>query len=335
MTSLLAIEEEIVFIAAPPRYHCYEDGVFWASHGNWIIRSTGCRGPWEQFAKIDQLPLLCKFSWFNRLTRNGIHHLIPFTRDTIVVLIRKMFLVYRRAQRTCVARLPRGSRPLRQAVVKINDSIVFGDYWPNPRLAPVRVYRLNPLTGVFHQLVSLSGVRHVHFIHRDILHDDSLLIGTGDEDSQCHIYSLDLKSNQLSELGGGSQTWRAISLIQKNNYLFWGSDCPESQNHIFRYDRQTHRLQKGIPIAGPAYYSTVNRHGMMYIATTIEDRKRHKAVIYSSPDGSKWTECGEWLKDRFPSRLFGYGVIEFIEGQRNLKPVFLNLQGLSHKGSLS
>jgi len=207
--------------------------------------------------------------------------------------------------------------------------IIFGDYWSNINREPVNVYCFNPIKGVLQTLLTLEEKRHIHFIQQDILNSFNLIIGTGDKDNESGIYSYNLKSGELKEVGNGSQDWRAVSILQKENYFFWGSDCPYKQNYIFKYNRNNQELKKIISIDGPAYYSTTNISGEMFIATTIENRKKHKAIIYKSSDGSKWEVFREWEKDIFPEKLFGYGLIEFINGQDKLKDLYVNLQSLS------
>lgn len=66
----------------------------------------------------------------------------------------------------------------------------------------------------------------------------------------------------------------------------------------------------------------------MFIGTTIEDRKIHKAVIYKSTDGNYWRPLKTFRKDMFPEVLFGFGTIEFIGGQDKLETLFHNAIGL-------
>ena len=114
----------------------------------------------------------------------------------------------------------------------------------------------------------------------------------------------------------------------KGDYLYWGSDCPYKQNYIYRYNRHTGVTDRLQPISGPAYYTAVNSEGCMFLATTIELRSEHRAILYSSTDGEMWSEEGEWKKDILPLLLFGFGTIELIHGQEALRDVFINLTGL-------
>ena len=66
----------------------------------------------------------------------------------------------------------------------------------------------------------------------------------------------------------------------------------------------------------------------MFIATTIEDRKKHKAIIYKSSNGVKWDKYIEFKKDLFHVKYFGYGTIEFINNQWELGELIYSLNGL-------
>jgi hypothetical protein len=88
------------------------------------------------------------------------------------------------------------------------------------------------------------------------------------------------------------------------------------------------KLKKLKKIAGPAYYSTTTLNGEMYLATTVEDRKKHKAIIYSSKHSSDWFVYEKFKKDPFHTMYFGYGVINFIYGQSNLGELLYSIDGL-------
>ncbi|MCK8827689.1 hypothetical protein MWH25_08025 [Natroniella acetigena] len=312
------------------RYHYYDDNcdVLWASNGRYIFKKSIYSEFWEKVLKIKELPILSVCGLFNRVSRNGIHNIIPLNNENLVILIKRKILVYRNRKLIKAIPLTKGKRPLRKGILKLGGNLIYGEYWTNSKNSPPRICKVDPINGKIEFLVTFQNKKHIHFIQQDVLNEDNIFIGTGDSNDASGIYRYNIKSNQLDKIGSGSQDWRAVSIIQKENDIFWGSDSANEQTYILKYNRNAKELERIRPIAGPAYYSTIDNNGNMYIATTIEDRRKHKAIIYKSSNGLKWNKFKEWKKDIFPERLFGYGIIEFIKGQENLDDLFINLRGL-------
>lgn len=301
------------------RFHYYDEHKkkLWKSNGIYVNNNL----------EVSEISSLSKIKLYNRLTRNGIHNIIPFKEETFVVVIKGVFLIYKNNKIISKVTI-KGNRPLSNGLLKFNNQLIYGEYYSNSGRKPVKILRLDPYTGDNKIILTLKNKRHIHFVQLDKNNEDAFLIGTGDRDQESGIFSFDLNTNKLTTLGSDSQKWRAVSILQKDKYIYWGSDCPYQINYIYRYNRETSELKKLKKIAGPAYYSTLNSEGKMFIATTIEDRKKHRAIIYMSEDGENWTELKEFKKDIWPERLFGYGIIEFIKNQDQLKDLYINLHGL-------
>lgn len=139
-----------------------------------------------------------------------------------------------------------------------------------------------------------------------------------------------MESGDLQKLGGGSQLWRAVSVLETDDGLIWGTDDPVGQNHLVKLRSKNGKLEKLKKIAGPAYYSATTASGEMGIATTVENRKKHRAIIYRSFDGVNWSIYRKFKKDFLHSKYFGYGVVNFIHNQENLEELVYFLSGLHH-----
>lgn len=322
---MIIIKAAIIF--GKISYHCYDGIHLWGSKGDRIVKSNDLGGAWHEYLHL-HLPILAHLTMYNRLTRSGIHNIIPINNQTIVVLVKGRFLVYEQKKMITKVRINNGSRPLRQGILEQNGCVIYGEYWRNSKGEPARIYKFDPYTGEVKVLLSLNNKRHIHFIQKDIYDHEKIIIGTGDRDYESGIYRYDMNTNSLETIGCGSQKWRAVSILQKGKHLYWGSDCPYKQNHIYRYNRDTGVMEKTQSISGPAYYSAINSEGRMFLATSVERRGEHQAVVYSSVDGETWTEEGKWQKDILPLTLLGFGTIEFIRGQEALKDVYINLKGL-------
>lgn len=315
------------FVIGRMDYHYYDGVHLWGSRDGRVFRSADLGSTWNEYLRVNT-PLMTHFRTYNRLTRNGIHNVIPLNSETIVVVVKGRFLVFHQKNLVTEVSTQTGRHPMRQGVLEHGGQIMYGDYWGNPNREPVRICRFDPFKGDLEVLLTFRNKRHIHFMLEDIHNPGRLFVGTGDEDNESGIYRYDLNTGALETIGCGSQAWRAVSLLQQGDYLYWGSDCPYEQNYIYRLNRCAGVVERIRPISGPAYHSAMNSEGRMFLATTIERRGEHKAIVYGSGDGEEWEEVREWRKDFLPAKLFGYGKVEFIHGQEALRDVFINLRGL-------
>ncbi len=277
---------------------------------------------------VDDIQLKYFPDILKRLFRIGIFKLIHYNFYFILV-IKKKILIYIGDKLFHTIDIDRGSRPLKDGLCVINENIFYGDYWGNKDRDPVNIYKIDLVTGIKDIFYRFDHIRHIHFIQPDKLDENYLLVGTGDFNSESGLYRLNIKTKDIRVIGKGSQKYRAVSIIQEDNVLIWGSDDPDGDNYIYKFNRHTLVLENICKIDGPAYYSTKNKKGDMFIATTIEDRKRHKAIIYkSSNEGQNWFVYKEFKKDILSSKYFGYGLIEFIDGQEKYEKILYNIVGL-------
>lgn len=265
----------------------------------------------------------------NRLLRQGIHNLILYSEGCVIIVKGKL-LIYRNDSLIRVINIPRGSRPLRDGITILENNLFFGDYWPNNEKRDANVYRLNLISFELEIILSLK-VRHIHIVTASIKRDE-LIIGTGDKDDECSMLLFNYITREKFYIGQGSQKFRAVSVIQYEENIIWGMDAPNEQNYIYSFNRDEINVKQYNRIKGPAYFSAVNKNGYLFIATTIEDKKEHRSILYCSRDfGKNWNELCEYKKDIFHEKLFGYGVIEFINGQEKLSGIHCNLINLHEK----
>lgn len=250
-----------------------------------------------------------------RLLRIGVFCVLQHG-GYIVILIRRLIIVYQGERIKHKIFIERGSRPLKDGICIVGDFLYYGDYWGNPNRDPVNLYRVNLITGQKEVFYTFNHVRHIHFVQPERNKKNSLLVGTGDLDDESGIYQLDIINKSLSVVGEGAQKWRAVSIIQLDDVLIWGSDDPDGENFIYLFDWVAGSLMPIQQIAGPAYYSTKDAMGNLYIATTVEDRYKHQAKIYCSQNGGKsWFIYKSFKKDIWHCKYFGYGVVEFLSQQ--------------------
>ena len=306
----------------------YYNNKFYASLGNKIIVREKDKPQWTDYLIIEKLSTINYLELYNRLLRHGIHNFYKIDESNDCIVIKRKILFYKNKKIINVLNLKNGSRPLRNEIVYKIDHIIYSEYYGNKNRQPINIFKYNFIEDKKEIIYTFNNIRHVHFIQEDINDSDILYIGTGDLDSECGIYIFNLKNQGMEKIGGGSQIWRAVSILQKDNVLYWGTDDPVGKNYLIRYSIRDNKLEKIQEISGPAYYSTRTKNNDMFIATTVEDRKKHKAIIYTTSDGKRWDKHMEFRKDVFHTKYFGYGLIEFINNQEELEELIYNLNGL-------
>ncbi len=289
----------------------YYNGNIYSSIGNKIKVAAKGTNKQRTYITVDGLGVLNYLELYNRLLRHGIHNFYKINETIDCLVIKGKILIFEEKKLLKELVLEKGSRPLRNGIVFEDGSIIYCEYHGNKTREPVNIYKYNYTKDKKEILYTFNNIRHIHCIYRDINNQNCLYIGTGDFDEECGIYRLNQTDTSMEKLGGGSQAWRAVSILQNNNALYWGTDDPDGQNFIMKYNLENNKLQKVKPIVGPAYYSTITKDKHMFIATTIEDRRKHRAVIYKSVDGEVWDKYKEFRKDIFHTKYFGYGKVEF------------------------
>lgn len=305
----------------------YNDKIYY-SIGNKIKVSNNGEDNLKKYIEIKELGILNYFELYNRLLRHGIHNFYKINEEIDCVVIRWKILFFKNRNHFRCLNLEDGPRPMRNGIIFKEDYIVYTEYYGNKDRKPVNIYKYNFIEDRKEILYTFNNIRHIHCIHEDINDLNNIYIGTGDFDEECGIYKLNLKSFDMEKIGAGSQIWRAVSILQNNNSLYWGTDDPIGENYIMKYNLENDELERIKKIDGPAYYSTITKNNNMFIATTIEDRKKHKAIIYRSSNGDSWDKYMEFKKDIFHEKYFRYGSIEFINNQNELHELTYNLNGL-------
>ena len=82
-------------------------------------------------------------------------------------------------------------------------------------------------------------VRHVHFVGYDS-HEGLIWVATGDEDSQCRLYTYDGVDWVL--IGSGTQAWRFVSLLFYEDYIIMPTDAMAESGAVFVLDRNTRNV---------------------------------------------------------------------------------------------
>jgi len=327
-----------------------KDGILYGSEDHFIWKSLDGGRSWSKVSSICAVDSTLKnsilrSSLVRKFRRNiGISNLLVLKTGTIISQYDK---IYRHEFDSAVAdiafdfNLSNVNSPLKNGMSysEKDDTIYFGEYIiERPRSVKImRGYNDGRNWEIAHQFSS-GEIRHVHGIYVDP-HRDWIWVCVGDSDQESSLYYTDDNFKTLRKFGGGDQSWRMVSLIIKEDAIFYGTDAGQDaqitdQNYIYRIDMKTGKRDRLQCIDNPAYYSCELKNGTMCIATTYEPkikRQTKQAVsIWISTDGQEWKELLDFKYD-LVKRSYGtkYGTILFPRSNKPLDNIYCSLLNVS------
>jgi len=218
--------------------------------------------------------------------------------------------------------------------VSKSGALYFGEYFMNPDRRAVRIIRI-PAGGkelaIAYQFPP-GLIRHVHGVHRDRFQPERIWVSVGDRNGECYLYWTDDEFCNLSQVGDGSQVWRAVGLMFTQDKLVWGTDSPHQQNHFVSLDRHSGKLEIGQAVRGTVWYSGVTSDGVYFAGTSVEKGPgvtTNQACVLISSDASRWKTCARFTKDWLPMPLFKWGTISFPTGCYSSKVLWISGEALS------
>jgi hypothetical protein len=313
-----------------------------ASFGMVLRISEDAGISWRSLATLPvpfPVKVACRFDLCRRLFREGIHGVIPAGDEGRLWLAIARRQVYRidaaQGNVTHLWSIQRGRRPLPRGWAVVGEHLFVGDYFGNPDREAVRIYRIQIPTGrwnVFYEFPA-RAVRHVHVVQYDSrLH--RLWVATGDEDAECSIGMLCPDTGKMTRVGGGSQDWRVVSLAMTDQAVYWGTDNHTGHNRIWKLPHgQEHPVALG-NVIGPVYYHGW-LNGRIVFATTVEKGEGQQdsyGRLYSVDANDRISLIGEYRKDLWSPKFFGYGVMEFAQGDVDGRQLWVTLKG--YRGGL-
>lgn len=306
--------------------HVSKDATIWSVRGYWVYKSSDG----IKFKKAFKVPCGSLISWLGnlRLTRVLTGHtelceIFPLRSGTILTFSGGYIWrstdggnTFRQVHELNHFGIGHGRGVMPQGMAEDDEGgIYYGEYFRNLERGAVFVYR--SLDDGRHWKVIYQykpgEIRHIHSLQFDP-YTNKVWITTGDSDHECIIgFSTD-KGKTFQRLFSGSQRYRAVSLLFTENAVFWGSDSPQSQNWIYRFDRQTRDVKQICKVGGPIYYSTLLSDGTLIMGRTVEGHKGEwddVVSIWLSKDGNQWTKNP--LGKRKTSKR--YAVLRFPKGR--------------------
>lgn len=317
--------------------HLYKNNILWASSNNVIYKSEDYGKTWEKVKKIRSSIQYFFFDYshlFNRLLRLGIRTLYILKSNTVLVISEG--IIYRYASKTRKLKkvnvLRNGRGPLRNGITEDREgNVYYGEYWSNKERNCVNLYKSTDdgqTWNIIHSFREIP-IRHIHAVQYDSFLN-LLWLCTGDKDEECMIaYSKDF-GKTFTEIGIGSQKWRAMSLTFTKNYLYWGTDNPSGHNNIFQWRRSDRFLKEIATVKGPVYDSIKIGNKILF-STAVEKGEGNQdgyARIYCVNKNLDNIELFKSKKDSWHPVLFGYGRLELVLGDIEAGSFWVVTRGL-------
>lgn len=261
-----------------------------------------------------------------RLLRLGYHNVIRLSRDRLLCTFQKRIGLFTPSGFSDVSSLQLPCRFLPGGCAVDSDGAVFlGEYRSNVQRCPVALYRLPPGENrleVVYQFPE-NSIRHIHGVFADPF-ERTLWCSTGDWGEECQILRSADQFKTIERVGGGDESWRAVSLQFRNDAIYYGSDSERSENHIYRIDRRTgfrSRLEK---VDGPVYFSTQHQDiiVMGVAAEGCPSQPVNRASIWTISSRDQVSRILSVSKDFYPL-AFMTGAFRFPLGPGNQEPDLL------------
>ena len=297
------------------RVLAWDGDTLYASRGYELLRCQPANTP-VQWRSVGRFPP----AWWRRITacsklgfrlmRDGFHALAALPDGEFVAAVPDAIATMRvgETEFRVTHALQRGTRPLNIAVTP-HGHIFWGEYFDNPGRDSVHVYGSEDRGASWEIVYSFSknSIRHIHNIVYDRW-EDCLWVLTGDVGEECRVLRVSLDWKNVEVAMSGNQQVRAAAAVPAHDGLYFASDTPSEQNHIYRLDRQggVDRLAQvnssvlcGCAVGDAVFFTTMIEPSRVNLDRTV--------VLYGSSRGSAWEGLQSWNKDRWSLRLFQYG----------------------------
>jgi hypothetical protein len=253
-----------------------------------------------------------------RFLRFMYYNVLPLEDGSVFVTFDRFVGVMAGGECRLLDGLQRPCRVLRSGCAVVQDgSLFFGEYLMNWDRGPILIYRYTPGTSKLEVAYEFAAgkIRHVHRVHWDPLTNE-IWIMSGDLPSECRIMRTSDQFKTLDVVGEGDESWRCLSPIFTERYVFYATDSEFQQNYIYRLDRVSRKRDVITEIDGPVYYSHCIGRDMFFATTAVpcpSQRCRSSVIWHVREDGTtNPVVC--FKKDAFPAKFFLAGIIHFPGG---------------------
>lgn len=336
----LAPALQIRKIAAFPRMRvlAWDQDVLYASRGYSLLKShfTGNQFNWISVAPYRPerwRSITSQTRLGSRLVRDGFHALAVHRNGNLIAAVPGAIATLRKgdSEFRVTHQLLRGTRPLHLCSTP-EGRVYWGEYFDNAQRDEVHIYASDDggLRWNMAYTFPKQAIRHVH----NIIYDrwaQCLWIFTGDYGRECKILKAPLDLSRIDEIVAGNQQARAVAVIVDESGLFFASDTPLEQNHVYHLDRRG-RLQQCSEVSSSSIYGC-RTHGGMFFSTMIEPSEANPSrnvTLYGSADGEHWDALAKWRKDRRSMKYFQYGNAFLPDGDNSTDLLAVTTMAVEH-----
>ena len=246
----------------------------------------------------------------SRVVRDGFHALAVSPSGNIVAAVPGAVITLPAGESRfrMSHKVMRGTRPLHIAATP-DGRLFWGEYFDNSARDEVHIYASDDGGTTWQVGYSFpkGSIRHVHNIVHDAW-ENCLWILTGDEGAECRILRASCDLRTLDEVLAGSQQARAVALVPARDGMFFSSDTPYEENHIYFLDRQGTLVQVANLSSSSIYGCGVG--DAVFFSTMVEPSKvnmTREVNVFGTMDGKHWQRIISQTKDAWPMSLFQYG----------------------------
>lgn len=228
-----------------------------------------------------------------------------------------------------------GRVPLYSGACIVDDMLYFGEYFDNSSQSPVNIFKvdLNYYYVAKLELPREFRCRHIHGVFFD-RYEKYFWICTGDSDAESKILRFkDFNADDIEMIQGGSQKYRATSMVFTKDDVYWGMDSPEEPAFLLRLDRASGKIELLSEFQAPIWFLREVGEDQIIVCTTVEPghsvRTKEASIYVYCKKSGQINIYKSFKKDCYPF-IFKFGVIFPIDGTQ-LKSVTdfkYNLQGL-------
>lgn len=295
-----------------------EEGNYFLSRRNVLYHSRDLKPPFKQHAVIDASTwkkAASRFRLAQRLLRFQVTNVIPLSNGDTFVTFDKSVGIVRDGVYQPLKGLERPCRVLRSAcAVDRNGFIFFGEYLANTERGLIRIYKYASGGDALEVVYTFpeKSIKHIHGIYFDRF-TNSLFCLTGDDLHECRILQTFDGFKTAKIIGQGDETWRAVSILFTEKYLYYGMDAEFRSNYIYKFDRRTDARSSLGEVNGTIFYSKQVGDDLFF-TTTAENapsQKENAAALWRADKNDVCTKLLSYEKDRWHKTLFQFGTIHF------------------------
>jgi len=270
-----------------------------------------------------------------RLLRSMFYNVMPLDDGRVFVTFNRQVGFLEDGRYRAVAGLERPCRVLRRGVARdAKGTVYFGEYLDNSERGAMRVYRLpagSSRLEVAHTFAA-GEIRHIHGVYFDPV-GDALWCLTGDHGDEARILRTTDGFRTVEKVGGGDESWRAVSALFTSEAIFYAMDAEFTENKVFRLDRASGERREIGAVDGPVYFS--HQCGSdLFFAVTAElcpSQVGKNATLWLF-DGEHLSPLLSFEKDALPN-YFMPGTLHLPAGPGRSDRFALHGVGLSRAGN--